>query len=136
MPTIWLQISLNLSIITACIPSLKSVLDSLFADTGVIVQAPYELSRNSAALFSGTTLDFDEELARLASSPSRRTSSIHSSTPPPRHNKFRYSAGRATPSSMDTISETSYGMQDFRRLDSHVEESGRRTSRFLEPELE
>lgn len=41
VPSIWFQISLNLSLITACVPSLKPVFDSLFGYTaGAVVQAP------------------------------------------------------------------------------------------------
>lgn len=44
IPTIWFQISLSLSILTACIPSMKSLIDSLMGSTaGATVQAPYEL---------------------------------------------------------------------------------------------
>lgn len=107
MSTIWVQISLNLSIITACLPSLKSVLDSLMANTGVTIQAPLERPRDSAAFYLGVTPEFDEELARLTARPASILSA------PPRH-KFQYS-GRATLSSTDNISE-SYAMQDLQGL--------------------
>lgn len=42
--TIWFQISLGLSIVTACIPSLKGVIDSLMGATAAaMIQGPYEL---------------------------------------------------------------------------------------------
>ncbi|KAK1522119.1 uncharacterized protein CCOS01_09831 [Colletotrichum costaricense] len=42
---IWLQVSLGMSILTACIPSLKGVIDSLLGSTSVAaIQAPYHLS--------------------------------------------------------------------------------------------
>ncbi|EFX06279.1 integral membrane protein [Grosmannia clavigera kw1407] len=45
---IWLQISLGLSILTACIPSLKGIADSLLGATAVsAVQAPYNLRTNN-----------------------------------------------------------------------------------------
>ncbi|KAF4890789.1 hypothetical protein CGCF415_v013567 [Colletotrichum fructicola] len=42
---IWLQCTLGLSVMTACIPSLKGVIDSLMGSTSVAtIQAPYELT--------------------------------------------------------------------------------------------
>ncbi|KAK1700094.1 hypothetical protein BDP55DRAFT_532727, partial [Colletotrichum godetiae] len=42
---IWLQVSLGMSILTACIPSLKGVIDSLLGSTSVAaIQAPYNLA--------------------------------------------------------------------------------------------
>ncbi|KAH7120360.1 hypothetical protein B0J13DRAFT_649137 [Dactylonectria estremocensis] len=42
--TIWFQISLGLSVLTVCIPSLKGVIDSLLGSTAVAaIQAPYDL---------------------------------------------------------------------------------------------
>ncbi|EXF82283.1 hypothetical protein CFIO01_08170 [Colletotrichum fioriniae PJ7] len=42
---IWLQVSLGMSILTACIPSLKGVIDSLLGSTSVAaIQAPYHLT--------------------------------------------------------------------------------------------
>lgn len=42
--TIWLQIALGLSVLTACIPSLKGIIDSLLGATSVAaIGAPYEL---------------------------------------------------------------------------------------------
>lgn len=53
-PTIWLQVSLNLSVISACIPSLKPVLDSFLGQTiGASIQPPYRLTRTED---DGTTL--------------------------------------------------------------------------------
>jgi hypothetical protein len=44
-PTMWLQVSLSLSILTASIPSLKSVIESLLGSTaGANIQVPYELT--------------------------------------------------------------------------------------------
>ena len=41
---IWFQISLGLSVLTACIPSMKGIIDSLMGSTSVAaIQAPYEL---------------------------------------------------------------------------------------------
>lgn len=45
-PTIWLQISLNMSLFTACIPSLRGVIESiLISTTAGAIQAPYNLTR-------------------------------------------------------------------------------------------
>lgn len=42
--TIWFQVSLGLSVLTVCVPSLKGVIDSLLGSTAVAaIQAPYEL---------------------------------------------------------------------------------------------
>lgn len=42
-PTIWMQISFNLSIITACIPTMKNIFDSLSGNFSVAIDAPYTL---------------------------------------------------------------------------------------------
>ena len=48
-PTIWLQISLNMSLFTACIPSLRGVIESILVSTTAgAIQAPYHLTRNRA----------------------------------------------------------------------------------------
>lgn len=48
-PTIWLQISLNMSLFTACIPSLRGVIESiLISTTAGAIQAPYNLTRTGA----------------------------------------------------------------------------------------
>lgn len=44
----WSQVALNLSVLTACIPSLKVVIDSLFGSVAVVtIDAPYRLARDS-----------------------------------------------------------------------------------------
>lgn len=44
-PTLWLQISYNLSVITSCIPTIKSVFDSISGTlTGAMIDAPYDLT--------------------------------------------------------------------------------------------
>lgn len=48
-PTIWLQISLNMSLFTACIPSLRGVIESILVSTTAgAIQAPYNLTRTGA----------------------------------------------------------------------------------------
>lgn len=48
-PTVWLQISLNMSLFTACIPSLRGVIESiLISTTAGAIQAPYNLTRTGA----------------------------------------------------------------------------------------
>lgn len=42
-PTIWMQISFNLSTITACIPTMKNMFDSLSGNFSVAIDAPYTL---------------------------------------------------------------------------------------------
>lgn len=45
---VWFQISLGLSVLTACIPSLKGVVDSLLSSTAVAaMQVPYEVHSSS-----------------------------------------------------------------------------------------
>jgi hypothetical protein len=45
MPTIWCQIMLNLSIITACIPSLKRILDAFRSGAAAAsIASPYDLT--------------------------------------------------------------------------------------------
>lgn len=44
VPTIWRQVSYNLSVITACIPCMKPVIDAFSGDTfTVAIDAPYEM---------------------------------------------------------------------------------------------
>ncbi|KAL0944672.1 uncharacterized protein CTRU02_202559 [Colletotrichum truncatum] len=46
---IWLQCSLGLSVLTACVPSLKGVIDSLMGTIAVAaIQAPYQLTSSGA----------------------------------------------------------------------------------------
>ncbi|TDZ48403.1 hypothetical protein CTRI78_v008175 [Colletotrichum trifolii] len=46
---IWLQCTLGLSVLTACVPSLKGVVDSLMGSTSVAaIQAPYQLDSSGA----------------------------------------------------------------------------------------
>ncbi|KAF4460890.1 hypothetical protein FALBO_12326 [Fusarium albosuccineum] len=64
---IWAQISLGLSVLTVCIPSLKGVIDSLMGSTAVAaIGAPYELKDSG----NGTGL----EMTAIADSSSRQTS--------------------------------------------------------------
>lgn len=41
---IWMQISFNLSVITACIPTMKNIFDSLSGNFSVAIDAPYNLT--------------------------------------------------------------------------------------------
>lgn len=43
-PMIWIQISCNLSVITACIPTMKNIFDSLSENFSVAIDAPYTLT--------------------------------------------------------------------------------------------
>lgn len=43
-PTIWLQVSYNLSVITACIPSMKNIFDSFTGNFSAAIDVPYNLS--------------------------------------------------------------------------------------------
>lgn len=43
-PTIWLQVSYNLSVITACIPSMKNIFDNLSGNFSASIDVPYHLS--------------------------------------------------------------------------------------------
>lgn len=43
-PTVWLQISYNLAVITACIPTMKNVFDSLSGNFSAEIDAPYKLT--------------------------------------------------------------------------------------------
>lgn len=43
-PTVWLQISYNLAIITACIPTMKNVFDGLSGNFSAEIDAPYTLT--------------------------------------------------------------------------------------------
>jgi hypothetical protein len=55
--TIWFQISLGLSILTACVPSLKGVIDSLMGATAAAaMNTPYELRDTTSGDRSGFTI--------------------------------------------------------------------------------
>lgn len=43
-PTVWLQISYNLAVITACIPTMKNVFDSMSGNFSAEIDAPYTLT--------------------------------------------------------------------------------------------
>lgn len=43
-PTIWLQISYNLSVISACIPSMKNIFDSFTGNFSAAIDVPYNLT--------------------------------------------------------------------------------------------
>ncbi|KUI70580.1 hypothetical protein VM1G_05712 [Cytospora mali] len=43
VPTTWLQISYNLSVITACIPSMKNIFDSFSGNFSAAIDVPYNL---------------------------------------------------------------------------------------------
>lgn len=45
VPTVWLQTSYNLSVITACIPSMKNIFDMFSGDFSAAVDVPCNLAR-------------------------------------------------------------------------------------------
>lgn len=46
IPAVWLQISLNMSILAACIPSLRALIESILVPTtAAAVETPYQLGR-------------------------------------------------------------------------------------------
>ncbi|KAK8852205.1 hypothetical protein PGQ11_014684 [Apiospora arundinis] len=54
-PIVWYQISLNLSVLTACVPSLKSFIDSLTGYTsGLQIMLPYEYPVTSSGKSAGS----------------------------------------------------------------------------------
>lgn len=56
-PSIWMQVTLSLSILTACIPSLKSLLDTLMASVaGAAMQGPFELTELSGTSKTKTSI--------------------------------------------------------------------------------
>ncbi|KUI55795.1 hypothetical protein VP1G_10776 [Cytospora mali] len=56
VPTIWLQISYNLSVITACIPSMKNIFDSFSGDFSAAIDVPYNLPTISSKSGSRATV--------------------------------------------------------------------------------
>lgn len=48
-PTVWLQISYNLAVITACIPTMKNVFDSMSGNFTAEIDAPYKLTALTGA---------------------------------------------------------------------------------------
>lgn len=71
LPGIWFQISLNLSMITACVPSLKPIFDSMFVYTaGAVIQAPYQLEANEGGGLGTTPLDPVDRVKRVELGPS------------------------------------------------------------------
>ncbi|KAK7985702.1 hypothetical protein PG996_005060 [Apiospora saccharicola] len=56
-PVVWYQVSLNLSVLTACVPSLKSFIDSLTGYTsGVRIMVPYEYPVTSSGKSAGSKI--------------------------------------------------------------------------------
>ncbi|KAK8008148.1 hypothetical protein PG991_010699 [Apiospora marii] len=56
-PTVWYQVSLNLSVLTACVPSLKSFIDSLTGYTsGLRIMVPYEYPVTSSGKSAGSKI--------------------------------------------------------------------------------
>lgn len=65
-PTIWMQISFNLSVITACIPTMKNIFDSLSGIFSVAIDAPYTLTTIAGKSGMQTTA-LDKETASSGS---------------------------------------------------------------------
>lgn len=86
LPTIWTQIAFNLSIITACIPGLKSILDAYRSDTAVVsIIPPYEVtvSRNRYTKWlESSILPFRSWLAKRSPRESRKERHEQSSSVP------------------------------------------------------
>ncbi|KAK8123101.1 hypothetical protein PG984_011771 [Apiospora sp. TS-2023a] len=56
-PIVWYQVSLNLSVLTACVPSLKSFIDSLTGYTsGLRIMVPYEYPVTSSGKSAGSKI--------------------------------------------------------------------------------
>lgn len=56
-PVVWYQVSLNLSVLTACVPSLKSFIDSLTGYTsGLRIMVPYEYPVTSSGKSAGSRI--------------------------------------------------------------------------------
>lgn len=56
-PIVWYQVSLNLSVLTACVPSLKSFIDSLTGYTsGLRIMLPYEYPVTSSGKSAGSKI--------------------------------------------------------------------------------
>ncbi|KAH6869529.1 hypothetical protein B0T10DRAFT_501482 [Thelonectria olida] len=66
--TIWFQVSLGLSVLTVCIPSLKGVIDSLLGSTSVAaIQMPYELKDSGGRSGLQPTMLGDSSSSKQAS---------------------------------------------------------------------
>lgn len=65
-PAIWMQISFNLSVITACIPTMKNIFDSLSGNFSVAIDAPYTL-KTIAGKSGMQTTALDKETASSGS---------------------------------------------------------------------
>ncbi|KAL3299041.1 integral membrane protein, partial [Colletotrichum asianum] len=87
---IWLQCTLGLSVMTACIPSLKGVIDSLMGSTSVAtIQAPYQLTSSggdesgrlhATAIVGGTNSRYGSHLTSgAANSRATRSKSLRPS---------------------------------------------------------
>lgn len=71
--TIWSQISLGLSILTACVPTLKGLIDSLLGSTAVAaIEAPYELQSSSKRSGIKMTPGSGSGASQVAQAPSSR----------------------------------------------------------------
>lgn len=65
-PTIWMQISFNPSVITAWIPTMKNMFDSLAGNFSVVIDAPYALTTTAGKSGLQATAH-SKELARSGS---------------------------------------------------------------------
>ncbi|CAM1503634.1 Fc.00g012250.m01.CDS01 [Cosmosporella sp. VM-42] len=92
--TMWFQISLGLSVLTACIPSLKGIIDSLLGGTAAAaIGAPYEL-RDSGNKKSGLEMTALGGGSNQASNQNSGLRNLHVSTKGKSVNHSTWSADR------------------------------------------
>lgn len=97
---VWLEISYHLSVITACIPGMKGLFESMLGNTmGLKIDTSYEVNR-AARSDRLTTITVKNDLSKLSAS----RSSQHNGSSGPVGHVFRlkaFEAGQAGSSSLD-----------------------------------
>ncbi|KAI7775461.1 hypothetical protein LA080_006793 [Diaporthe eres] len=83
-PTVWLQISYNLAVITACIPTMKNVFDSLSGNFSAEIDAPYKLTAVTGARsmeFEASGLDQEPSQTRSHNNTQGTSLKLHMAVP-------------------------------------------------------
>lgn len=83
-PVVWLQISYNLAVITACIPTMKNVFDSMSGNFSAEIDAPYQLKSvkgGRSMRLQPSTLDQEPSQAHFGSGSHDESLKLHTAVP-------------------------------------------------------
>lgn len=119
-PTVWLQISYNLAVITACIPTMKNVFDNLSGNFSAEIDAPYKLTAMAGARsmgFKASALDQESSQAHSHSDPQDTTLKLHTASP---SQTACYATDRRRQSSARAMKDDESGSESVRNLTDGV----------------